>query len=287
MNNQLVVKSKIIHLDLKYYLQGRAVIDNGFIIKDSYVTRTKTSHGEYCFTIESPPINNDEDLSFALRKASSLINRITLLNKCILLEALNTSEYETDVFTKYISIVGKMPQGWISNYKDVKEEIDRRKRTFLSIVEVIPTHFVEQEKSPFMDFMNALKMYSKVNRVYIDLLQIINDADLVSFSARYLLLGKALEIVDSLYPLKHRKDNRIVELFPELESYFNGTTLKDLLTLANNRKETRHYIAEKSTLTSHQSMNEEELKKFYYLTNLLCINIIRKQLGLELTCWEM
>ena len=109
----------------------------------------------------------------------------------------------------------------------------------------------------------------------------MNDADLASFTSRYMLLSKALEMINAMYPLKGT-DNRIQTLLPELVDKFDGMTLKDLMNLANNRKETRHYVDRSDDSLSHPAMSEDELKLFYSKSNQLCLNILRRSLGLGL-----
>ena len=113
------------------------------------------------------------------------------------------------------------------------------------------------------------------------MLQLLYDSDLVSFTGRYMLLSKALEIVNALHPLEKRKDERIRNLFPELAVRFDGITLKDLMNLSNNRKETRHYVDKLDRTQSHQAMTEDELKLYYSMSNNLCLNVLRRSLGLS------
>ncbi len=53
----------------------------------------------------------------------------------------------------------------------------------------------------------------------------------------YLIIGKVIDMIKWLYPLNHRTDRRINNLFPELFPFFGETTIKDLLGIANTRKE--------------------------------------------------
>ena len=96
-----------------------------------------------------------------------------------------------------------------------------------------------------------------------------------------MLLSKALEMVNAMHPL-NGKDDRIQTLLPELVDQFKGTTIKDMLNLANNRKETRHYVDKSKETLSHQAMSEDELKLFYSFTNQLCLNLLRRSLGLNM-----
>ena len=87
-----------------------------------------------------------------------------------------------------------------------------------------------------------------------------------------MLLGKAIEMVDSMFPFTNGEDDRIQK----------GVTIKKLRGLANTRRETRHYVQQSNKSLSHPTMSEEELKLFYSMTNQLCLNILRSSLGLGL-----
>lgn len=281
MNSILVTNSKPILLDLDNYAEGKSTI-KGYLIKDSYsFPKTKVDHGQYRIIIESPIIRDDSDLSRHLNAIKGIAQRLTILSKCILGEALNTSPWETDVFTKQIELIGQMPLGWESNYDLVQKELDKKKRLTMH-VEVEPHHFWKLPAPPFKDYLVAFKAFPRLKTIERDLLQILNDVDLVSFTGRYMLLGKAIEMVDSMYPFTNGKDDRIQTILPELSEQFNGVTIKTLRGLANTRRETRHYVQQSNKSISHPAMSEEELKLFYSMTNQLCLNIIRRSLGLGL-----
>lgn len=281
MNSILVTNSKPILLDLDNYAEGKSTI-KGYLIKDSYsFPKTKVDHGQYRIIIESPIIRDDSDLSRHLNAIKGIAQRLTILSKCILGEALNTSPWETDVFTKQIELIGQMPLGWESNYNLVQKELDKKKRLTMH-VEVEPHHFWKLPAPPFKDYLVAFKAFPRLKTIERDLLQILNDVDLVSFTGRYMLLGKAIEMVDSMYPFTNGKDDRIQTILPELSEQFNGVTIKTLRGLANTRRETRHYVQQSNKSISHPAMSGEELKLFYSMTNQLCLNIIRRSLGLGL-----
>lgn len=281
MNNILVAKSKPILLDLENYSEGKSTI-KGYLIKDTYSSpRTKVHHGQYQIIVESPIIRDDSDLKRHLNAIKGIAQRLTILSKCIIGEALNTSPWETDIFTKRIELVGQMPLGWESNYDFVKEELDKQKRLSVHI-EVEPSHFCKLATSPFNDYLKAFKAFPRLKTIERDLLQVLNDADLVSYTGRYMLLSKALEMINAMYPLTNNKDDRIQTILPEISERFNGVTLKKLMGLANTRRETRHYVDKSNESLSHQAMTEDELKLFYSMTNQLCLNIIRRSFGLGL-----
>lgn len=286
MNNILVATSNPINIDLENYVAGRSIV-SGYLIKDAYTPpASKISHGQYLIIIESPLIREESDLSKHARSIKAFAQRLTILTKCVLGEALNTSPWETDVFTKRIELIGQMPDGWVSNYSSIQDELDKKKGLHLHLEGVEPHHFYTLIESPFKDYIKALKQFSHLKPIERDLLQVLNDADLVSFTGRYMLLSKALEMVNAMHPLSG-KDDRIQNLLPELVEQFKGTTIRDMMNLANNRKETRHYVDKSKETLSHQAMSEDELKLFYTFTNQLCLNLIRRSLGLCIVDYSM
>lgn len=286
MDDSLLTYSKEIYIDLHNYHKGHATFQ-GYTLSDDYVRPDKIDHGRYRIIIESPIIKDEEDLYQAVEKTREIARTITLLAKCVIGEAINTPENTVDSFTKRVVFPEEMPLGWKSNYVALKEMLDKDKTVRISAVGT-PRHYYVLEKSPFEDIVKALKGYNKLSESMKDLLVIMNDVDLITDSSRYMLIGKALEIVDAMDPLKHTKkeqDNRICNSFPEIADKFNGITLKKLIKLSNTRKESRHYVDKKKTIT-HQGMTYEERKDFYYYSTLLCINLIRKALGLQPVYFE-
>lgn len=281
------VTSKVLNLDFENYEEGRFVYQKKYIIKDLYKPAIlPQGHGEYRISIVSPVIRDEDDLNKQINLLRSIVNKITVLYKCITGAAFNLSERYMNSFTRTYILPGELLSGWESNYSELKEELDRKKKMHVSIVFVENTHYVVLNKSPFADLMHALRCYDKLPRCQKDLLSIINDVDIVSSAARYMLIGKALEIVDSMYPLNGHKDHRIEQFFPEFASSFDKVTIKDLIGLTNTRKEARHYVKEKVGTTPHPTMTDNELKTLYDLSNLLCINIVRKGLGLGFANFE-
>jgi hypothetical protein len=275
------VTSKVLNMDFENYEEGRFVYQKKYIIKDSYKPApSQKGHGEYRISLVSPEIRDEDELNKQINHIRAIVKKITILFKCITGSAFNLSDRYMDSFTGTLILPEDLPSGWESNYTEIKEDFDRKKKMHVSLVFVGNIHYVVLNKSPFADLMHALRRYDKLPRYQKDLLSIINDIDIVSSSARYMLIGKALEIVDSMYPLNGHIDHRIEQFFPEFASSFDKVTIKYLIGLTNTRKEARHYVKEKVGTTPHPAMTEEELKTLYDLSNLLCINIVRKGLGL-------
>lgn len=63
-----------------------------------------------------------------------------------------------------------------------------------------------------------------------------------------------------------------------IASFFDNTTIKDLMNIANNRKETRHYNKGRNQL--QPSLNGKEAELYYQRIDVLATEIIRRRLGL-------
>ena len=81
--------------------------------------------------------------------------------------------------------------------------------------------------------------------------------------------------------METKTDRRIIQYFPELSNVFGSYTIKDLIYLSNYRKETRHYIKDKTKVISHDSLNKEERILMYRCSTCLLTNAIREKLGLS------
>ena len=280
MRNCLIITSKPLLIDIDSYEAGSTIV-RGYHIKDSYEQLDSINHGRYRIIIRSPEICNEDELEKAVVETRTLVNIITLLLKCIIGESINTSENAIDSFTKELIFFDQMPEGWTSNYGEIKERIENQKKVKIYI-KGWAEHYFHLKESPLNDLIKALNSYDKLPMPHRDLLSIINEIDIVSKTSRYMLIGKGLEIVNSLYPHENKKkDDRIQRFFPEISDLFEGITIKKLFELANARRESRHYIANKKTCAPHPQMTERELKRYYQCSNLLFFNVIRKALGLN------
>ncbi len=92
MENRLIITSNPLLIDLQNYQQGHSVIQ-GFRLTDVYEPKQSIHHGQYRLVIESPIIRTEDDLSAAHRKGYSIANSLTLVLKCIIGEAMNTSPF--------------------------------------------------------------------------------------------------------------------------------------------------------------------------------------------------
>ena len=124
----------------------------------------------------------------------------------------------------------------------------------------------------------ALNSYDSLDEEIKDLIAVHNSAVESDERACYLIMGKLIDMINWLYPLKHRLDRRIKETFPELIPFFGDTTIKDLMGIANSRKETRHYNA--SPQSPHPALTNQEAELYFQRIDILALDIIRIRLGL-------
>ena len=144
-------------------------------------------------------------------------------------------------------------------------------------------HYVRIPKSPLGELQIVLENYGDLSDTYKFLIFLHNSIKESEDINRYMLIGKALEIVSTIYPFqknKRQQDTRIKDLHPELLPIFGETTLQDLIDLSNCRQESRHYM--RSLKDSHPKLSIEESEKLYMCSVELITNIIRKHFGLDL-----
>lgn len=257
----------------------------GWIVSDNYEYYEKNPRwSRYTITITSHNIFNEETLNDSRIKAQRIVDLITPLLPVCGLPSLNSPKYVD--FLKDQSIVDykSSPQGWSTDYKAVLEQIkkDNGTKSFVNIEFMGVSRYSTIEDSPLMDLQLMLKNYDTLDEE-IKFLIFLHYTILTSADVNiYMLIGKALEIVNALYPYNRnhgKEDKRIEEFFPELSRLFGNVTIKDLISLSNNRKETRHYI-NKGENKPHESLSSEERKTLYKCSIYLMMNVIRDKFGL-------
>lgn len=136
------------------------------------------------------------------------------------------------------------------------------------------------EKSPLKDLMYFIQNRDPKNELLDDLIYFYNQALLNDLDIRYLIMCKALEIVNAFYPLSERPEKAFKLLPKEVKNEFGTKNLKWLNTRAQHRYETRHGI-NKNNGKSHPKMTSIELKEFARLSQLLVSYVVRKEFGLD------
>lgn len=281
MNNKLVYTSDSMNVFIKNYVESKFKYNN-WVVSDKYEFNEKSPrHSHYSILVTSPMISNEQELCNYESYGRDIANKITsFIPLCVLLSLINKGTHDF-LTNKSIIVFESAPNGWKTNYREVRKELTVPNNEIYMEIECLGvTGYSILDNSPMKELQIMLEKYNDI-KDEVKYLIFLNDSILSSTNSNiFMLMGKALEIINAMYPLKTKKDRRIEEHFPELTSVFNSYTIKDLMNLSNNRKETRHYIKDKAKLISHESLNEEERIMMYKCTICLITNVLREQLGL-------
>jgi hypothetical protein len=173
------------------------------------------------------------------------------------------------------------PDGWSSNYTSIQSMLNRERNNKISL-DVTFEGFVRLsmlELSPLPDIQHMLEHYNYIE----DCIKFLIFLNISILSANdinvFMLIGKAVEIINVLYPYKKHqksKDKRIEKMFPDLLDVFQDVTIEKLWEWSNSRKETRHYIDNKNDNLPHNSLKEDERKKLFRCSTSLIINVVRQ-----------
>lgn len=256
---------------------------NGWTISDEYNYNEKfPKDSEYRLVVSSLEIRSKDKLSETASKGREVTELITKMLPYVAFVSLNEPLHTNTSRTRYIISTTKPLNGWNNNYEEIETELDKNDdnplRVKCSLMATI--HWVRVPKSPMEELKIVLENYNSLSDSYKFLIFLHNAIKESEDINRYMLIGKALEIVNAIYPYQRgRQDRRIQENHPELLPFFEGMTLKDLIGLSNSRQESRHYM--RNLKDSHPRLTEEERKKLYLCSVLLITNIIRKVCGLE------
>ncbi len=258
---------------------------NGWIVSDEYACNKKYGTlSEYRIKVSSNEICNDEDLNSAAYQGRELTDIITKLLPYVAFVSLNEPQCVNSTRTETSIIVNSPTKGWTNNYNEVESYLVTQDGiSFKVICEYDGTiHYAKMINSPLNELKTMLEAYEGLSNNYKFLIFLHNAIKESEDINRYMLIGKALEIVSAIYPFqknKRQQDTRIKDLHPELLPVFGELTLQKLIDLSNSRQESRHYM--RSLTDSHPKLSEEEAGKLYLCSVLLITNIIRNVCGLE------
>ena len=256
---------------------------NGWIVSDEYACNEKYPiDSEYRIVISSQDIESKEELRETASQGRYVTELITKMLPYVTFVSLNEPLHTNLSRTRFIINTTKPLSGWNNNYEEIETELGKNDDNPLKVkVTLMPTtHWVRMHKSPMEELKIVLENYNELSDTYRFLIFLHNSIVKSEDNNRYMLIGKALEIVNAIYPYQRgRQDRRIQENHPELLPFFEGTTLKDIIGLSNSRQESRHYM--RNLKDSHPRLTEEEREKLYLCSVLLITNIIRKVCGLE------
>ena len=175
-----------------------------------------------------------------------------------------------------------MPRGWKSNYNDIKEKIDTAKQSRVKVIidykEIC--HYSIIERSPLRELELMISKYEIINEEIKFLIFLYNSILISRDDNMFMLIGKAIEIINELFP--KYKNKLLSEIFPESAGVFNNYTISKLKCLSNQRKESRHYVKGKGerNLISHESLTCDEKVMMYKCSTYLLHQVIRESFGL-------
>lgn len=257
----------------------------GWTVSDKYVHNKNNPRGSsYAIIFSSPLFSDEEELNNYRLSGQDISNLITTLIPVCGLPSLNSPKFMDFLKDQYIIDYKSAPQGWKTNYDDVLKQIraDKGSKMLVHITFMGISRYSTIGSSPLEDIRIMLERYDNLDdeiKFLIHLYYIILTTDNLNV---YMLIGKALEIINAMYPFKHnhgKDDKRIEDFFPELMELFQHYTIRDLISLSNNRKETRHFINKKNNLP-HDSLTKDERKDLFRCSTYLIMNVIRDKFGL-------
>ena len=255
----------------------------GWTISDNYIHNEKNNRGSYySIIVTKSNMLNMEDLDYYRIKGQEIVELVTSLIPLCGLPSLNGPKYQNFANGTYIIDYKSMPKGWKTNYNEKREMYEaveqqqiKASASFMGI-----SRYSVLEESPLKELELMLNKYERSQDEIKFLIYLYNSILTEKSYNVYMLIGKALEIINAMYPLKTKKDRRIEDNFQELSGVFNGITLKYLINLSNNRKEARHYIKDKTNVIPHESLSKEERIMMYRYSTCLLFNVSREKLGL-------
>lgn len=260
---------------------------NGWVITDEYVFDERCNiNSQYTLKVISKDIVNRENLRDMAYEGREIIEIITKLLPYVAFVSLNEPERTDSTRTRKIINIGSALDGWINNYQVIDEELKKQENCTIKVTCTYQgtIHYAKLPKSPLRDLKVILENYEGLSESY-EFLIFLHNAIIESKDInRYMLIGKALEIVNAIYPYQRKRgknDDRVNRFHPELIPMFGKTTLKDLIEWSNKRRETRHYVVDKNSTISHPKLSDEEAEKLYVCSVHLITNIIRAKFGLE------
>ena len=290
MSKQLIYRSKALSLILAEYTPMSFEYE-GWRISDEYMyDSAHKTHSQYRIIVTSNDINDDLSLNESTHKGEKIVSRITELIPFCTLLSFNEPRGVDITRTVMLKITNRPPKSWEFNYQEVKDYLDDQKSGKLrSVIECDGfNHYSECTMSPLIDLNLLLENYKEASEEIRYLVFLYNAIIESEDSNRYMLIGKALEIINVLYPYRRkrdREDSRIQIYFPELMPIFKGVTIKYLISLSNSRREARHFVSMKEG-GPHPSLTEKESKKLYKYATLLILNVVRSQMGAEIISIE-
>lgn len=281
MEKKLSFISNALDVEIKNYSDCRFEY-NKWTVSDKYVLDEKQPQlSKYLIVVTSPNIETEEELNDYRIRGETVVNRITHFIPFCGLPTLNGPKNMSRINGMSIINYDDSPKGWEMNYNKLKESNkDPLKKEIKTSVSIGIKHYSIIDNSPLEELKILMDNYDSMGDE-VKFLIFLNHAIFTSTDSNvYMLIGKALEIINALYPIEGQKDNRINCYFPELKNVYREHTIKELIGLSNSRKESRHYVKDKARVLPHESLSKDESALLFRFSTDLILNVIREKFGL-------
>lgn len=225
-------------------------------------------------------IQDHNDLTLLAVQTSSFVERLTMLLKYVIGMSLNSPHKQLTYRSMRGVDIREIPKGWIANIDEVDTYLTDTQSSHISVI-VFPNNGY-MTVSALAELQMALNNYDALDEEIKDLIALHNSAVESDERSCFLIMSKVIDMINYLYPPNKsnpHNDKRILEYFPELQPFFKDTSIRDLMGVANGRKETRHY-ENKKTGAPHRSIIGYEAEQFYQRIDVLALSIVRNKLGL-------
>jgi hypothetical protein len=283
--NELIYESIPLNLLIEKY-EPHQFEFGGYTFSDKYIPpKEKQKYGSYILKIATGEMTELRQLNGCSVKLSQMSELVTMLFKYITGTSIFFDQDGIDLRRKRVLLAGECPAGWSSNFEELCASFSTGP-IFIGVPHLLLKPNVQMLLSPLYELHIMLLQYWKLDATTQYLMRLNYEADLASNIIRGMAYGKVLEIINAIHPMpkgRGKKDTRIEEFYGEIKELFKGKTIKKLMDLANNRADTRHYVAHnKDNVEPHPFMNYDELGEYGPLIDMLAINEVRMSFGLPI-----
>ena len=202
MSHQLTFTTDSIDVCIKNYEPYSFEYD-GWTVSDKYVHNDKNNRGSYYnIVITSPSFYKEEMLNNYVIIGQDIINLITPLIPVCGIPSLNYPKFRNFLKDQNIIDPKSSPQGWSSDYNNVLEQIKAEKgeKIHVSYEFMGICRFSTINNTPLKDLHLMLDKYDNLPED-VRFLLFLNYSILTSDNFNvFMLIGKALEIINAMYP---------------------------------------------------------------------------------------
>lgn len=285
MENKITFRTKPVYVCVDKY-EKYSFNYQGWTIADCYeLNESSPRHSRYSITISSPSISTEDELNNFSLQGQKIAEMITELIPISGLPSLNSPKYKSFCNNREFVAYKSAPSGWSTNYTTIQSMLNKERSNEISLDVTFEgiVHFSVLEQSPLPDLQHMLEHYDDAEEP-IKFLLFLNNSILSANDINvFMLIGKALEIAFAIglhNTPKWKEERPIKNCFPEFAELFQNITFGNLFDWSNHRKESRHYIKDKSNIESHISLTDKERINYYRCSINLIAIVVRDAFGL-------